>query len=558
MKLRKLFMFFFCILLCHMTAAPYVSAEENADAAEMMSGSIESVNAYEASPMLPEDGVYTADSFSWSGGSGRLSISCDSIIIEDGRASAIIIFTSGKISYVKVDHSLYSPIAQTQSTSTYEIPVQLNTNTVIAACTTAMSQPHEIEYELYIGLGNSLSDAAEDPSGIHTAGDPDITSLSDNTEHTTENADRISSEKSQDDAVSDPDDTASVEIPGITRLGKTTFDYAECVDIYQYEEGYKLIDVHDDCQYLVVPEGKEVPADLDPAVKVLQQPLDHIYVAATASMALFNAIDGLDNIAYSSLKSTEWYVEAAADAMESGAISYAGKYSRPDYELLLSGGCDLAVESTMILHAPDVQEMIENLGIPVFIDRASYESHPLGRTEWVKVYGAMLNKEDEADAFFDQQKKVLADVADAGNTGKTVAFFSVNSNGIVVIRNKDDYVPKMIEMAGGIYVPADSSVFADTNNSSLNITMEEFYKETADADYLIYNSTIEAPLNSLNDLFDKSELFQTFKAVQEGHVWCTDKYLYQATDIVGQLILDFNEMLTDGGPDNMTFLKKIE
>ena len=83
--------------------------------------------------------------------------------------------------------------------------------------------------------------------------------------------------------------------------------------------------------------------------------------------------------------------------MESGAMTFAGKYSEPDYETLVDGDCDLAIESTMILHTPKVQEMIEDLGIPVFVDYSSYESHPLGRTEWIKLYGALLNKEEEAD-----------------------------------------------------------------------------------------------------------------------------------------------------------------
>ena len=47
--------------------------------------------------------------------------------------------------------------------------------------------------------------------------------------------------------------------------------------------------------------------------------------------------------------------------------------------MLVDEDCDVAIESTMILHTPKVQEMIENLGIPVFIDRSSYEMHPLGR-----------------------------------------------------------------------------------------------------------------------------------------------------------------------------------
>lgn len=131
---------------------------------------------------------------------------------------------------------------------------------------------------------------------------------------------------------------------------------------------------------------------------------------------------------------------------------FAGKYSEPDYEMLVDEDCDLAIESTMILHTPKVQEMIEDLDIPVFIDRSSYESHPLGRTEWIKAYAAMLNKEDVADTFFGKQTKVIENLKDFKNTGKTVAYFFVNADGTVVVRSSKDYIPKMIDIAGGKYI----------------------------------------------------------------------------------------------------------
>ena len=74
--------------------------------------------------------------------------------------------------------------------------------------------------------------------------------------------------------------------------------------------------------------------------------------------------------------------------MEDGRMLYAGKYNAPDYERILSGSCDLAVESTMIYHSPEVKEQLERLGIPVLVERSSYERHPLGRMEWLKLYGA--------------------------------------------------------------------------------------------------------------------------------------------------------------------------
>ena len=186
------------------------------------------------------------------------------------------------------------------------------------------------------------------------------------------------------------------ELDGLTFEKQMDFKYVECVDIYYYEGGYKFFDVYDSGQYLLIPEGGEIPANLDPGVTIIQAPLSSVYMAATAVMALVNAVDGLDQIRFSSLEADGWYVEDAAAAMQSGDIVFVGKYSKPDYELLLSEGCDLAIESTMILHTPKVQEMLEDLGIPVFIDRSSYETHPLGRSEWAKVYGAMFGLEEQA------------------------------------------------------------------------------------------------------------------------------------------------------------------
>lgn len=225
--------------------------------------------------------------------------------------------------------------------------------------------------------------------------------------------------------------------------------------------------------------------------------------------------------------------------------------------MLVDEDCDLAIESTMILHTPKVQEMIESLDIPVMIDRSSYESHPLGRTEWIKLYAAMLNKEDAADAFFEKQVENVDALKDFKNTEKTVAFFYVSSDGTVVVRRSDDYIPKMIELSGGRYV-FDDLTGDDSNTSAVKLTMEEFYAQAADADYLIYNSSIDNPINSVKDLEEKDALFSDFKAVKEGNVWCTGKYLYQATDIVGELITDMNLMLTGGDESKMTFLYHVK
>lgn len=357
------------------------------------------------------------------------------------------------------------------------------------------------------------------------------------------------------------DDTSKTaeapEIDGLTYESAMDLTYAQEFDVFYYKDGYKLIDVHEGRQYLIVPEGKEAPEGLNSDIVVIHQPVQNIYMAATAIMSLFDALDAMDTVKFSGLEASGWYIESAKKAMESGAMTFAGKYSEPDYEKIVDGDCKLAVESTMILHSPKVQEMIEDLDIPVFVDYCSYESHPLGRTEWIKVYGAMLNKEKEAEAFFDDQAKVIEDLKDFKNTEKTVAYFYINTDGSVVVRKSDDYIPTMIEIAGGRYVFKDLKN-SEGNAPSVKLTMEEFYATAVDADYLIYNGTIDGQVSSISDLEAKSNLFAEFKAVKDGNVWYTGKNLYQATDTVGELISDIHLMLTDGDASQMTFLEKMK
>ena len=345
------------------------------------------------------------------------------------------------------------------------------------------------------------------------------------------------------------------ELPGLTWESRMNLVYATGFSVDYYEGGYALIDVKDSARYLVVPEGMPVPEGINPEIRVLQQPLDKIYLAATSAMALFDRLDALSSIRLVGTAASGWYIDNAVAAIERGDMLFSGKYSEPDYELMINEGCDLAIESTMILHSPKVQEMIELLGIPVFIDRSSYENHPLGRTEWIKLYSVLVDKEAEAEAFFATQTAIIEELKDFENTEKTVAFFYISSDGSVNVRASWDYIASMIEIAGGRYIFQDLSD-PESNRSTVSMTLEQFYAAAVDADYLIYNAAIDNPLPSVDALLAKSNLFSDFKAVREGNVWCTGKYLYQATDIVGSLITDIHHMLT-GQEDGMNFIYKL-
>lgn len=346
---------------------------------------------------------------------------------------------------------------------------------------------------------------------------------------------------------------------GLTYEKTVEREYAGQFNIYNYEGGYKYLEIAENGgKLLVVPEGGKVPDNLEDDVIVVKQPLGKIYMAATSAMALFDMVDSIEAISYSGLKADGWAIANAAAAMNRGEILYAGKYNAPDYEMLVDGGCSLAIESTMIYHNPEVKEKLEELGIPVIVERSSYEDNPLGRTEWVKFYGALLGREEEAAKAFEKQAEKIEPFKNAESTGKKVAFFYINSRGNVVTYKAKGYLPEMIKMAGGEY--ALSNLVDDSKLSTINMTMEQFYADAVDADILIYNSSIADELDTLDQLLALSSVLADFKAVKEGNTWCTSKSMFQETDKMGSIIEDMNKIITGKAGDGaeLEYIHKLD
>ena len=350
-------------------------------------------------------------------------------------------------------------------------------------------------------------------------------------------------------------DGGAPELPGLTWESTEPLQYADQFAIYRYAGGYSLIDMVNSDRILVVPEGGAVPEGLDADIVAVQQPLDNIYLTATSAMALFEAIGGVGAISYVGTK--DWYTDGAAQALARGDFAYAGKYSAPDYELLLGGGCRLAIESTMILHTPEVKEKLIELGIPTVVERSSYEGHPLGRTEWVKVYGELLGRREEAEAVFAAQAEMVRALEGLPSTGKTVAFFYVSSGGSAVTYKTEGYVPAMIRLAGGEYVFTDLGLDDDSKLSTINLSMETFYQTAREADVVIYNCSIVEQLTCLQDLLDLSPVLEDFKAVRESSVWCTTASMFQQTDKMGEIIREINAVLS-GQAGELTYLFRLQ
>ena len=372
-----------------------------------------------------------------------------------------------------------------------------------------------------------------------------------------DSVENISSDISEDSAVSGSTESIDENSAEFVYESSMELKYAENFSVDYYTGGYKLLTVMDGTKLLVVPEGKAVPENLEEDMYIMRQPVENLYLVATAAMDMFDSLDAVDTIRLSGQKEGNWYIESANEAMADGKMLYAGKYNKPDYELIVSENCSLAIENMMISHSPEVIEMMEDFGIPVMIEYSSYESHPLGRVEWIKFFGALLGKEAEAEEAFEKQIAILEKVTADEKTDQTVAFFFITSNGLVQVRQSSDYVPKMIELAGGKYI-FENLGDPESSRSTMNMQVEEFYNSAKDVDFIIYNSSIDGGVNSIEELLDKCAVLEDFKAVQNGNVWCTTNDMYQQSMSIGYLIEDIHTMLQGDAEGEMEYLFRLE
>ena len=448
------------------------------------------------------DGVYSVE-VSLTGGSGKARVESPAhLTVSDGVCTAEIVWGSKNYDYMKVEGVQYFPI-NTEGNSAFEIPVTVfDRPMAVIADTVAMSQPHEISYSLLFDSSSLLP----------------------------------------------------VSVPAVS--GEMPLSYAQQFSVTYEDDGSMLLTVAGRDRFRLLSREADDSCYADD-IPIIRIPVRNVCLASSSVADLFLQLDALDAIRLSSTAASGWRLPAVADAMEREAILYAGKYSAPDYELILTENCDLVIENTMILHSPAVREKLEMLSLPVLVEYSSYEPHPLGRVEWIKLYGLLTGREEEAVRFFEEQVASLASLQDLEKTGKKAAFFYIGSNGSVIVRKPSDYVSKMIELAGGTY-PFTDILDDGTALSTMNMQMESFFAQAKDCDVLIYNSTVDGGISSLEELVQKSPLLAEFDAVRNGQVWCSEQDMFQQTSAAAGMILDFNAVFTGADTSSLRYLRHVE
>lgn len=368
-----------------------------------------------------KDGVYTPDSFSWSGGTGKVSITCSKVTVTGGQAYATITFSSPHYQYVKANGNVYYPSAKTGSSTSFVIPVELNKNNSVVGMTTAMSTAHEIKYTIFV----YIAEAAKANASARANG-KEVTVIGAN-----------GSDSSKTATANKKMDEVAPEIIGLEYQSETKAEYAKYFKIYHYDQGITLLEIDMNkktgrkaagkkwkeaseisglnpaeqeqaalylnkvIKYLIVPENVEIPAGLDKEVIVVRQPADHVYAGSNKTISLMEELGQLDKVTTVGVKKNKCKNETIKEKMAEKEVIYAGTSGKLNYKKLVKNKCNLALLSSSVLPEKrsskkaakkkmtayrKMTEKMTLLQIPVIVDRAKDEKGKDAQKEWEKVY----------------------------------------------------------------------------------------------------------------------------------------------------------------------------
>ena len=417
-----------------------------------VSGSTSAVN----SNTTLKDGEYKPDGFTFSGGSGRVKIVCDKVIVKGGKAYAVIRFvsTSGsrtEYKYVKASGGVFYPT----SDGKFTVPVALNANNRILGMTSKMSAAHEIEYSIYIQLkkaqsatstgsggGGSLSTEEEekdDPDSKLDKTAPEILGLEFKENIKTSGARYLklfqydqgvvlAEVDLRRDTVLDTDEAAKAlaQADKEAKEAPQTVQSDEPADTAQITSDYVAAQYQGDIlKYLLVPAGVELPAGLEKDYLIVSVPASNVYLMDETLAGTLDQLGALKNV---SVVPEDCEDATLYDMLETGEKLPGGTWEKPDYRTLIKEKVALGLIGTEPLPLSE-QALTERketvperekltaveyrdrltkltdrfavLDIPLVVDRSADEPEARGQAAWLKLYGILFGKQDAAGKLYD-------------------------------------------------------------------------------------------------------------------------------------------------------------
>lgn len=265
--------------------------------------------------------------------------------------------------------------------------------------------------------------------------------------------------------------------------GEQEIIYPEMAEGFYFEdhgsfEEMVLLDLTGDTteqRWILFPKEEKLPDSLKDEL-VLRTPLQNIACLSTthtSMIAKLNALDQIGGMAYA-----DYVLNADVKAhLEQEKIKSLSGAQGIDQEQLIA----LDPDAFFIYPYERMNtEKLESAGIPC-VDIAEYqEGHPLGRAEWLKVFGKLLGKEQEADSVFASIKSRYEELKSKAALASTIpsVFTGSYSNGTWYAPTGDSFISVFLQDAGANYIFREAE-----GRDNLTLDFETLYNKAYETDF---------------------------------------------------------------------------
>lgn len=294
-------------------------------------------------------------------------------------------------------------------------------------------------------------------------------------------------------------------------LAFDTLRYAKGFTVQRYDT-YTAVEIPDPWdstrvlqRYLLVDRTRPVPAGL-PKGTVVKVPARKVVVYTSVHAAILDQLGVIEQVA-GVCEPRYMDTPAIQEGVASGRIADLGEATSPDIEQMIELGAELIIASPFqnSSYGP-----VEKIGIPI-LEAADYmESLPLGRTEWVRLYGLLFGKEAVADSIFRATEQRYLDLkalaADVSHRPTVLTEKRFGSTWFVPAG--DSYMAHLYKDAGGAYL------FGDLPGSgSVPWAFESVFDRAIHADvwFIKYNSASDLTYGELRTEYAPYAHFDAFR-----------------------------------------------
>ena len=295
---------------------------------------------------------------------------------------------------------------------------------------------------------------------------------------------------------------------------KNSIEHAKGLAIYEYD-GFSIVKITNPWPNAtksftyVLNKENNILADSLKSYPIINVPLKNIVVTSTTIIPFLellgveNKLIGFPHTDYISSVKTRKLIDA-------GKVVNLGQNEQINFEKLIDLSPELIVPFGVDNSNPTLTK-IEKNGLKVLIQGDWMEQTPLGKAEWIKLYGALFGKEKEAKAHFDRivynYKKALELTKNESNQPTMINGYMYQNQWFVA--KGDSWIAQFIKDAKGNYLWKNTK-----GTGSLALSFENVFEVGNKADIWI-----SGDFKTLKDLDASNPHYKEFKAFQSGNVY---------------------------------------